>query len=189
MTAAVAPSKPPANGRKSVATVFGGRDPAELWATATRRCKRCAASFQPIRREQEFCPGGECRRAWWREHAGDQPHKCRCGEVHCATQPLWVQAPAAWGTMLLSYVASVGVRLPPAIAAAFLSDDTPISVLPAGMCPRPNCGGALAEDWDNEPRCLLCGRSPERPRKALKRAKVGRLVRGRNGRRRRVEDG
>lgn len=33
----------------------------------TRRCAHCGDEFEPYRDWQRFCPGGNCRKAYWRE--------------------------------------------------------------------------------------------------------------------------
>ena len=79
---------PTETGQRTVATVFDGRSKAERGQTGERPCKYCSAPFSPVRQAQEFCPGGECRAAWWRELGFlTRPHKCRCGR-QCQPTPV-----------------------------------------------------------------------------------------------------
>ena len=73
--------------QRTVATDICGEE--QDWRSTTRRCKysACQQPFLPVRQSQEFCPGGSCRNAWWREQGFlTRPHHCRCGR-ECVPVP------------------------------------------------------------------------------------------------------
>lgn len=48
----------------------------------TRTCRQCGISFEPFRKNQDFCTV-ECRKAWWEWYWVHSEHKCpSCGELH-----------------------------------------------------------------------------------------------------------
>ena len=86
--------------RRSVATLFCAADDAKAWRTTERCCKQCSAPFLPIRRDQEFCPGGDCRLAWWAEHRVTEIHRCRCGRECAGPNPNRCRGPACDGALV-----------------------------------------------------------------------------------------
>ena len=70
------------------------------WRTAKRRCAQCSASFLPTRRSQRFCPGGDCRLAWWMEHQATEAHRCRCGRECAGPDPDKCRRPDCKGLLV-----------------------------------------------------------------------------------------
>jgi hypothetical protein len=38
-----------------------------LSGTGKKKCKRCGKEFEPYRRWQKYCPGGQCRKDAWND--------------------------------------------------------------------------------------------------------------------------
>ena len=134
----------------------------EKWAP--RQCRHCSAPFQPIRKDQDFCSGGACRRAWWQEHRAERPHNCRCGEEHNPQRPMpW--AAATVGQLFLRYADQERLPLPSGLRAYLMGDTRPVVPVDGSRCQRGHCrGSVLTVSEGDDPRCLLCGRTAEAAR-------------------------
>ena len=163
MTAVAVATSPTGRGHRSMHMLLTGRNGAAPWKDAERACKHCGGEFLPAREEQAFCPGGECRVAWWKEHRKDVPHTCICGDLHQPVEPPSATAPRlqprSWGALFLRYCEAAGIQLSGAARAELLADLRAVAPSPVGRCTRPYCRGFMLLDWDDEPRCQLCGRT------------------------------
>ena len=128
---------PTATASRTMHTLLTGRNGATPWNDAERACKHCGGEFLPAREEQAFCPGGECRMAWWKEHRKDAPHTCTCGEPHEPAVAPWLQEPKAWGQMFLEYCEATGIGLPASVRDVLGADRKVVTVVPAGAGTSP----------------------------------------------------
>jgi hypothetical protein len=56
-----------------------------------RLCHYCSASFEPSRKDQRFCPGGDCKRSWFREYNQTHVHTCwHCRKPHDPEEPAFL---------------------------------------------------------------------------------------------------
>ena len=86
--------------QKTVAMLLTAPKKVKSWQSTNRRCKQCRAWFLPRRKNQEFCPGGVCRVAWWSEHQATEVHRCRCGRACVGADPSKCRRPDCNGTLI-----------------------------------------------------------------------------------------